>query len=84
MFDIFYIGENTKLKDALPFAKQVESYDEIMSRTKMYWVIEPNIEIVDSELFDFRTTAVLSCYLRINPKAQRKLIELCVAKVLIH
>ena len=54
MFDIFYIGENTKLKDALPFAKQVESYDEIMSRTKMYWVIEPNIEIVDSELFDFR------------------------------
>jgi hypothetical protein len=54
MFDIFYIGENTKLKDALPFAKQVESYDEIMSRTKMYWVVEPNIEIVDSELFDFR------------------------------
>lgn len=54
MFDIFYIGENTKLKDALPFAKQVESYDEIMSRTKMYWVVEPNIEIVESELFDFR------------------------------
>ena len=54
VFDIFYIGENTKLKDALPFAKQVESYDEIMSRTKMYWVVEPNIEIVDSELFDFR------------------------------
>jgi hypothetical protein len=54
VFDIFYIGENTKLKDALPFAKQVESYDEIMSRTKMYWVVEPNIEIVESELFDFR------------------------------
>jgi hypothetical protein len=54
MFDIFYIGENTKLKDALPFAKQVESYDEIVSRTKMYWVVEPNIEIVESELFDFR------------------------------
>ena len=54
MFDIFYIGENKKLKDALPFAKQVKSYDEIMSRTKMYWVVEPNIEIVDSKLFDFR------------------------------
>ena len=54
MFDIFYIGENKKLKDALPFAKQVESYDEISSRTKMYWVVEPNIEIVDTEVFEFR------------------------------
>lgn len=54
MFDIFYIGENKKLKDALPFAKQVESYDEISSRTKMYWVVEPNIEVIDTDVFEFR------------------------------
>jgi hypothetical protein len=54
VFDVFYIGENKKLKDALPFAKQVESYDEISSRTKMYWLVEPNIEIVDTEVFEFR------------------------------
>lgn len=54
MFDIFYIGENKKLKDVLPFAKQVESYDQISSRTKMFWVIEPNIEVIDTEVFEFR------------------------------
>jgi hypothetical protein len=54
MFDIFYIGENKKLQDALPFAKQVDSYDKISSRTKMYWVVEPNIEIVDVDVFEFR------------------------------
>ncbi len=54
MFDIFYIGENKKLKDALPFATQVESYEQISSRTKMYWLVEPNIEVVDTEVFEFR------------------------------
>jgi hypothetical protein len=54
MFDVFYIGENKKLKDVLPFAKQVESYEQISSRTKMYWVVEPNIEVVDTEVFGFR------------------------------
>lgn len=54
MFDIFYIGENKKLKDVLPFAKQVESYEQISSRTKMFWVIEPNIEVIDTEVFEFR------------------------------
>lgn len=54
MFDIFYIGENKKLKDVLPFAKQVESYEQISSKTKMYWVVEPNIEVVDTQVFEFR------------------------------
>jgi len=54
VFDIFYIGENKKLKDVLPFAKQVESYEQISSRTKMFWVIEPNIEVIDTEVFEFR------------------------------
>jgi hypothetical protein len=54
VFDIFYIGENKKLKDVLPFAKQVESYEQISSKTKMYWVVEPNIEVIDTQLFEFR------------------------------
>ena len=54
MFDIFYIGENKKLKDVLPFAKQVESYEQISSKTKMYWVVEPNIEVIDTQVFEFR------------------------------
>ena len=54
MFDIFYIGENKKLKDVLPFAKQVESYEKISSRTKMYWLVEPNIEVTDLSVFEYR------------------------------
>ena len=48
MFDIFYLGNNAKLNDHLPFAKKVESLDDVLPRTKMYWVIEPNIEVLDS------------------------------------
>lgn len=54
MFDVFYIGENKKLKDALPFAQQIESYEQISSRTKMYWLVEPNIEVIDTNVFEFR------------------------------
>jgi hypothetical protein len=54
VFDVFYIGENKKLKDALPFAQQIESYEQISSRTKMYWVVEPNIEVIDTNVFEFR------------------------------
>jgi hypothetical protein len=54
VFDIFYIGENTKLKDALPFAKQVESYEQISPKTKMYWLVDPNIEVIDTQVFEFR------------------------------
>ena len=54
MFDVFYIGSNTNLKEVIPFAKQVESIDDITSKTKMYWLIEPNIEIVDYDVFSYR------------------------------
>ena len=45
MFDVFYIGENSKLKELLPFAKQINAIDEIKAKTRMVWLIEPNIEI---------------------------------------
>ena len=54
MFDVFYIGENKKLKEVLPVAVQVDSYDQITAKTKMYWLVEPNIEIIDTDVFEFR------------------------------
>ena len=54
MFDIFYLGNNAKLNDHLPFAKKVESLDDVLPRTKMYWVIEPNIEVLDYSVFEHR------------------------------
>ena len=54
MFDIFYIGDNTILEKDFPFAKKVSDHDEIKPNTKMYWVIDPNIEVIDTEVFDFR------------------------------
>jgi len=53
MFDIFYIGNNESLKD-LPFAKSVSNHSEIKPNTKMYWVVDPNIEIIDTNVFDYR------------------------------
>ena len=54
MFDVFYIGENSKLKELLPFAKQINAIDEIKAKTRMVWLIEPNIEIIDTDIFNFR------------------------------
>jgi hypothetical protein len=54
MFDVYYIGENTKLKEALPFAVPVDSTDTIHSKTKMYWLVESNIEITDLSVFEYR------------------------------
>ena len=54
MFDIFYIGDNEQLKNELPFAKQVESADVATPNTKMFWLIEPNIELSDFGVLEFR------------------------------
>ena len=54
MFDVFYMGDNPELVDRLPFAKQVTGIDNIKSQTKMYWLIEPNVEITDSNVLDYR------------------------------
>ena len=48
MFDIFFIGKNTTIQESFPFAKQVSDYDSINPTTKMYWVIEPNILMIES------------------------------------
>ena len=54
MFDVFYIGENEQLLEQVPFAKPVTDSTEVKSRTKMYWLIEPNVELVDYGVLNYR------------------------------
>jgi hypothetical protein len=54
MFDVFYIGNNPKLSENLPFATQVSKISDIKCQTKMYWLIEPNVEITDNQVLDYR------------------------------
>ena len=62
MFDIFYMGENSQLKEDFPFAKQVSDISEVNTNTKMFWFIEPNIEITDPDIFDYRPETYDSGY----------------------
>ncbi len=54
MFDIFYIGNNTELQENLPFAKQIDNIGDANPNTKMFWFIEPNIQVTDIDIFDYR------------------------------
>ena len=54
MFDIFCIGSNTQLTKKFPYTKVVESREQIKSNTKMYWLVEPNIDLVDDNVLDYR------------------------------
>jgi hypothetical protein len=54
MFDVFYMGSNPVLQDNFPFAKQVTAETEIQSNTKMYWLIEPNVELTDYDVLEYR------------------------------
>ena len=54
MFDVFYMGSNPVLQDNFPFAKQVTAETEIQSKTKMYWLIEPNVELTDYDVLEYR------------------------------
>jgi len=56
MFDVFYIGDNQQVKENLPFAKQVDSLTSINPNTKMYWLVEPNIELHDFDVLEYRPT----------------------------
>jgi len=57
MFDVFYISDNQQLQDKFPFAKKVESKESITSNTKMYWLVEPNIELNNFEVLQYRPPA---------------------------
>lgn len=57
MYDIFYIGENESLKDNFPFAKKVDEFDlekiSNISKTKLFFIVENNIEVTDYEVFRY-------------------------------
>ena len=54
MYDIFYIGNNTELKEKYPFSKQIDNADRIKSNTALYWLVESNTSITDWEIFEFK------------------------------
>lgn len=54
MFDIYYIGPNSKVKEEIPAAKMINSESEVTPRTKMYWVIDSDVEILDLEILKYR------------------------------
>ena len=54
MFDVYYIGDNPQLKATLPFARAVANVNDICPDTKMYWLIEPSIEVTDYSVFEYR------------------------------
>lgn len=54
MYDIFYIGNNTELKEKYPFSRQVDDADSIKSNTALYWLVESNTSITDWDIFEFK------------------------------
>ena len=53
MYDIFYIGDNAGVKENYPFAKQVSDESSIKPKTTLYWLIEPNTEILDYDVLEY-------------------------------
>ena len=65
MYDIFYIGNNSSLQERFPFAKQIDSEKDIKSKTKLYWLVEPNIKITDWSIFDYVPDIHINRYIHI-------------------
>ena len=59
MFDVYYHGKNEKLLERIPFAKDAETIEPM---TKMYWLVEPNVEIIDYDIFNYRPDTYDSVY----------------------
>ncbi len=53
MYNIYYIGDNESLKEELPFAKQIDSTEDINSTTSLYWVIDSDVVVTDYSVFDY-------------------------------
>ena len=54
MYDIFYIGDNTELKEKFPFSRQIDDASCIKSNTALYWLVESNTSITDWDIFEFK------------------------------
>ena len=55
MFDIYYTGTNSLLHSTYPFAKKYT--EDANPLTKMYWLVDSDIEIVDHSIFEYRPPA---------------------------
>lgn len=56
MYDIFYIGNNSKLKEKFPTAKKVETFEQAQRQclTKMFWLVWSDVEISNDFEFDYK------------------------------
>lgn len=54
MFDVFFLGNNTELQEKIPFAKRIDSVEDVKTKTKMFWMVDPDVEILDYGVFDFK------------------------------
>ena len=54
MFDVFFLGENTELLEKIPFAKKIDSVEDVKSKTKMFWLVDTDVEVLDYGVFDFK------------------------------
>ena len=53
MYNIYYIGDNPKLEEAMPFAQKVSSEQDINSTTSMYWLVESAVVVTNYDVFEF-------------------------------
>lgn len=65
MYDIFYIGNNNTLQERFPFAKKIESTEQIKSNTKMYWLVDSNVKVTDWEVFETKPDRHTEKYLHV-------------------
>jgi hypothetical protein len=54
LFDVYYIGENSSLCEHIPFAQRIDSEREVEANTKMFWLIEPNVELLNYDVLEYR------------------------------
>jgi len=54
MFDVFYIGNNPTITNHVPFARQVSDPADIVTKTKMYWLIDADTEVTDPDVLQYR------------------------------
>lgn len=56
MYDIFYIGNNSSLKEKFPTARQVETFEQAQrqSLTKMFWLVWSDIVVSSNFDFDYK------------------------------
>ena len=53
MYNVYYIGNNPTLEEALPFAQKVNSIKDINCATSMYWLVDSDVVVTNYDVFEF-------------------------------